>query len=693
MITTEIFIENRRLDITEDISSLLTYHIDDIKDVGSRNTNFSKTIVLPGTANNNFLFGWVFDVKVGGAFNPGIDNVGYNFNAAKQADCLIFNDHIQVFKGIIRVLKVIINNGIPEYECAVFGELGGLINSIGREKTEDLDFSIYDHEYSIANITGSWENITGGGYFYPLADYGNVSTDKANYDVSALRPALFVREYISKIITGAGYQFESDIMDTQRFKNLIVPNCQKRFQFLTSLLFYAYTTSAYTLISQPVGDSAPQSVELDTLEVLGSFTSNVEKSEFTYTGSDTYSTFFNIELSFTINGQQVEFTIKLLKNGNPIYNFGAFSNPHAGPNSQTIQVSDLPVTMQTNDVFEVEVTITNNPLGVSIYYMNVDECIWSITTASDVYSDIGLGDTITMNSTLPKNYLQTDFLISVLKLFNLYVYEDKLKPKFLYLKPYVDFYDLNVSGVVDWTYKMDRGRPIEIIPMSQLNSRFYDFKFKPDSDYYNEIYQKRYSAGFGDYFFDSEFDFVDDRTSIELIFSATPLVGYEGADKIVPAYYKQDAAGVENPIDINIRILQAKKITGVGSWDILDGPTTIYSLTSYGYAGNYDDPDAPANDIHFGVPRELFFTLVTGAINVTQFNVYWSSYMAEITDKDSKLLRAFFKLTTRDIYQLDFSKLVYVDGSYFALNKIEDWNANFPDVCKVELLKRINLTY
>lgn len=152
-------------------------------------------------------------------------------------------------------------------------------------------------------------------------------------------------------------------------------------------------------------------------------------------------------------------------------------------------------------------------------------------------------------------------------------------------------------------------------------------------------------------------------------------------------------SGVEEKTETVIRILQSKKITGVTSWDLKDGVTVLDTLTEYGYGGNYDDPDAPANDIHFGVPKELFFILLTGAINVTQFNVYWSSYMAEITDKDSKLLTAYFKLTNKDIFNLDFSKMVYIDGSYWRLNRVVDWNASEPEVCKCELLKAIILIY
>lgn len=143
--TSEIFIENKQVDISEGLSNLITYAIDDIKDIGSRNTSFSKTIILPGTARNNALFGHIFDVTVMNPYDATELNTGLNFNASKKADCLIFQNHIQVFKGIFRLLKIVINEGVPEYECAVFGELGGLVNSIGNAKIEDLDFSAYDH--------------------------------------------------------------------------------------------------------------------------------------------------------------------------------------------------------------------------------------------------------------------------------------------------------------------------------------------------------------------------------------------------------------------------------------------------------------------------------------------------------------------------------------------------------------------
>ena len=153
---TEIYIENNRLDLYKDISAEFTYNIDDVKDFSARNTNFSKTIVIPGNATNNKLFGHIFEFGSSNFYNSTSDNVGYNFNAAKSADCVVYVDKIQIFKGVIRLLEIIVDNGSIEYECAVFGELGGFVAALGIKKLEELDFSAYNHVWDKNAITSSW---------------------------------------------------------------------------------------------------------------------------------------------------------------------------------------------------------------------------------------------------------------------------------------------------------------------------------------------------------------------------------------------------------------------------------------------------------------------------------------------------------------------------------------------------------
>ena len=95
------------------------------------------------------------------------------------------------------------------------------------KRLEDLDFSAYDHTYSVANISASWDNAGGSGYYYPLIDYGSVSTGtygvaKKDFQYTTFRPALYVKEYIQKIFAGTDYTFDCSFFDTPLFTRLII---------------------------------------------------------------------------------------------------------------------------------------------------------------------------------------------------------------------------------------------------------------------------------------------------------------------------------------------------------------------------------------------------------------------------------------------------------------------------------------
>ena len=122
MIRTEIYIENQLIDLLQDIGTNFTYSIDDVNDFGSRNTSFSRTIAIPATSRNNKILGFAFDLGTSTEYNAELPNVNANFTPAQSAKCEVFIDKIQIFKGVIRILEIVSNNGTTEYQCAVFGE-------------------------------------------------------------------------------------------------------------------------------------------------------------------------------------------------------------------------------------------------------------------------------------------------------------------------------------------------------------------------------------------------------------------------------------------------------------------------------------------------------------------------------------------------------------------------------------------
>jgi len=679
---TELFIEGYRLDLTTEISALLNFAIDDIKDFSARSTTWSKTIVLPGTANNNRLFGHIFQVGQSNNYDGSQPNVGFNFNAAKSAPVILFQDQIQTFKGVLRLMQINYYGGLQgrtEYEVSVFGNLVGLNSALSGALLEDLDFSAYDHIYNDANIVNSWDNPGGTGVYYPLIDYGTYSANKHDWDIQTFRPALYVREYIDKMMTVAGYRWNAPLFDTPRFKRFIVPYSQKILTINTTQLISAKITSNQTFGFPPGG------THLQTYDVVTGtgFSYDAPKAVYTFLG--TVTTNLNLAITFEGTFTGVAFfpsiQLDIWKNGTTgalIYNTSTIFSPFSI--TTTISVSFAP-----GDTLEFRWSGTADS-------MTLTKAEFAVTAPSGVSIPITIGDTVKMNEKIPKNIRQIDFILAIVKLFNLYAYEDRNDPYLINFTPYIDYYSKNFSNSVDWTYKLNHSKPMKSRPMSELNTKIYKFKYKQDSDYYNELYRKRYNEGYGDRIYDSQFEFTQQVSEFEICFSGTPLVGYGGEDKVYSTIFKQSNS-VEETVDSNIRILQTKKVTGITSWTIKNGATVLNTLTRYGYAGHLDDPDIPTNDLNFGATKELFFILTAGSLSSNQFNVYWSGYMREITDKDSKLVTANFYLTAKDILNLDFSKYIYVDGIAFRLNAIKDYNATTPSDCVVELFKINSTSY
>ncbi len=673
MISTEIYIEDYRLDLVQDISTEFTYTIDDITDFGSKNTNYSKTISITGTATNNKIFGFVFDLGNANDTDDNLPNVNYNFNASKQANCKIFIDKIQIFKGTLRILEIVIDDKTIEYQCSVFGELGGFITSLGNKRLQDLNFSEYDHVYNVDNIKASWNTIAGSGYYYPLIDYGNVSTDKVNFQVTAFRPALYVAEYIDKIFAGSGYTYDLSLLsgDQELYNRLIIPHNQKNLTKSTSNFPVATRDTDFEVL----GTSLYRFTSVTGSGLVATSSNSV----FTYTGSAS----INLRMDYTFAGTSTSGVFYILKNGVSVYETSFADGFGLG--------GEFIVLINTNDA--ISFRFTNTAPNRDDPPIVINEGNVSFFSDSIVPVNVAYGDSLIIADVIPKGVFQRDFFLSITKMFNLYVYEDTWDEKKIMIKPYINFYPESSAVALDWSNKIDRSKPFSIKPMSELNARYFHYKFKEDNDFYNENYRKKYNESYGDRIYDTEYDFSKETDSLDVIFAPSVLYQKTGTDKIYPAIYKvSDNNTKENQMDCVIRIMQAKKITGVTSYNILNSLSVLDTLTTYGYAGHLNDPFEPTNDINFGVPFEIQFNATTyPTTNV--FNAYHSEYIAEITSKDSKLLTCSALLDTIDIMNLDFSKFYWIDGVLFRLNKVDGFNPMEYQTTKISLLKVIETKY
>ena len=65
-----VLITSGSIDLYDDIPMSLNYNIADIKEPQKRNTDYSKTVTVPGTNNNSTLLAHIYEIGVDRLFNP-----------------------------------------------------------------------------------------------------------------------------------------------------------------------------------------------------------------------------------------------------------------------------------------------------------------------------------------------------------------------------------------------------------------------------------------------------------------------------------------------------------------------------------------------------------------------------------------------------------------------------------------------
>ena len=136
--------------------------------------------------------------------------------------------------------------------------------------------------------------------------------------------------------------------------------------------------------------------------------------------------------------------------------------------------------------------------------------------------------------------------------------------------------------------------------------------------------------------------------------------------------------------NVNIRILYDGGQGTCQPFDIIDfGTTGQFSVTDYPVLGHFNNPLYPTFDINFGTNDYYFYQV--GALTANNlYNLYWRRTVNQINV--GKMLIAYFDLREPDIQSLKLNDKIYIDNSWWNINKIQDYNANNNNLTKVELI-------
>jgi hypothetical protein len=726
------------LEVKEGTAFPLNFQVGDIRDISQRKGNFSKTITLVGSKNNNDLLNHYYDVN--------IEAGTFNINALTT--CSVIQDGIPIMEDaslqLTSVKKVQLTDGYEEhveYEVLVKDSKGDFFTAIGNKELTDIDFSDLNHTYDAFNVVSRFTNNVNDGFKYIMAGSGD-----AFYSTQEFKPAFFAKAYFDRIFSDAGFQYNWPSLYDDRFDKLVIPYNGGVDNFDYNDYVVKANVSGLTFN----GTFFPGTAEMNTPLTITGWTETEDPQSIYNPLTGQYSTPFIISSN---NGQYYEYTIQMQYNvildnttagtiyaGMPDGAGGQIANPaHYEPRLQIFQngVFNNGVMLYNNPnplspavAYAIETPLTLAPGQTTIASQTVVvtvistaalmssgtlldlrlKCLpafyipsglpnagttWragSVTGAPasfvklqiDVVSCnisitpsnniIAIGGTLEVNDYIPKKIKQSDFIKGVFNMYNLYAEVDKSQPNLINLIHRDAYYDSGKE--VDWTYKLAKDQEQSLSFLPEITSKKVILTYAPDKDSANQVYTDATNQIYGqaEVVFDN--DYVKEITTKAVLFSPTP-INRTPFDAYVPMI-----AGASP--DTNIRILYDGGMRTCGPFNIYDyGSTGMSGLTSYPYCGHFDDPLQPNFDINFAVCSFYYYQALSLTDN-NLYNRYWRRTMGQINN--GKMLTAYFDLKEPDIQSLELNDKIRIDNSWWNINKVIDYDANANKLTQVELI-------
>ena len=307
-------------------------------------------------------------------------------------------------------------------------------------------------------------------------------------------------------------------------------------------------------------------------------------------------------------------------------------------------------------------------------------------------TELDIGDTIETRLVVPQKIKQSDLFSSIIKRFNLYIDYDQIDDKKLIIETRDTFLTDERENL---EHLVDRSKDYNIKPMGALNAGRFIFKDKLDKDNLNDTYNKVNDEVYGQLILDVQNDFLNADKTITSIFAPTPLETFTGVnDRVLSSmrFVDKDNKPVQATAKIRLLywggLLNTQKTWRLGV-PLFGGA----SYTQYPYAGHLDNPYNSTFDLNWFVPKQLYYDFSYGNkfalpySNNNCYNIYWKKYIEEITDKNSKILECCLALRPYDYNELSFRKSYYIDGSYWRLLKVNDFDAMSEGTTKCVFLK------
>jgi len=698
----ELVIGGYSIDTIEDLDINITKEVYNIDDPSKRQSDFSKSVEIPGSKLNDFVFKSLFDVSFS---IRNSDQLNPDFNPSKKASCIYYQDTLQQISGYCQLTDIkVLNNDSVIYVITIYGKNIDIFSRLLDRTLNDLT-TLGTATWNDTEIVDSWTatfdptiKLT-----YPMLDRGlsryGRNTDASynlSYNYQAFKPFIYVKHIINAIFAEADVSLEvASFFNTPQFEKLIL-ECdvakfrQNQTEIDNSLVEATRSTDqSLSIVSSANANNLALiyaialQYNIESVDPLNQY----DATTGTFTKLNAGYTNFEVEGTLEITNTGSSGTLYLYairKRGTSYFIIGRDTPFISGFTNlnYNFRIAIDSTELQAGD--EVRFCVGNFDVGGSWANSQLSVITFKSTTNRYTqYEDgqINYGQTFNIYDVLP-NMKQTDFLMAIIKMFNLYmspIYETGvvIEPRDIY---YTD-------DIVDWTELLDTSKDFVIKPQGLLENKELVFTYADNGDDLNKIFKQATSFNYGyrDLIFDNEF--VKETKKVEIPFSLIPLQKDDDQNVLMRTIF--DGMSQEKSPKPIIAYFDGMKSGRLRYWN--NDNTSATDYTTYPYAGHVDDLIAPNYDLAFDVQDFYFYlTPTTSGVTTTDNNLYnqfHKSQWEQIGNKDSKLVEAYFKLRPNDIANLDFRKTYWVKDNAYRLLTVQDYDPNGNQTTLCRLLK------
>jgi len=712
------------LDVIKGSPFTLDFNFKDIKDLKSKGSHSYNFRLASSPANDQF-FGSYF--KVGSYYSD--DN--FSFNPFGMAECWVLKDTLEVFKGNLQLTNIYLKDKAKyEYECILYSSEVSFLDLIKGVKFSDLNYSSWNHEATASNVYNSYNSnsIDGGNIVYSLWDYGigHASNEYVNYfqqpgsgilswtsnsfNINNLRPQVKLKALIDLVFASTGYSYDSNFFDSSEFQKIYMDlNYNKSESLSTSITNSTFNSAVQNTSNQTIGNNVmylpsrnvnfPNEISdvssqwsatnnswtclsdgFYTIKISGTITPNATPAVTTENVAfqlwDNWDGVVSANLDFNIVEWFTPLSVSSATDFSQSVTFYRSANPSV--------LKHLRVALWAGVSANNDITYTLSNMKLEIIAENIDNDTSNLVFINNLFGSLSI----------------EQWWKSILTKFNLVTVPNKQDPKQLKIEPYNDYAD--TGNTYDWSDKVDYKKDVQIIPPTKYCGKQVKFKDAPSNDYMYQSYKanpfNEEEPTFGEYIEAGiRNQFADKDTEFTTIFS--PTINYPLNNSVFDL-------GVYSCAIWNVNEDGIKKNTGGIRLSFFHGVKPLpnsfaYKLqvgtaiggttyTNYPFFSAYSQKDfTDGSDVWTINWKETLQSAPQSWDALPSFGTarkYWSDYVLDNFNVNSRMLSASIRLTPTDIADFSFADTIQLMGQNYRINSIKGYPVSSNGNSKVELL-------